>query len=75
MEIRTAHTALGRTGHLPPVFSTQSGIKSLIFQILLAVTVNNTVFWDVIPFGILEIFQCFGETYFFSVKDGIMPIY
>ena len=52
-----------RTGRLPPAFSTQSGSKSVIFKILMAVVVNNTLFWDVIPFGILEIFQRFGETY------------
>jgi hypothetical protein len=73
MEIRTANTALGRTGQLPPAFSTQSDSKSVIFKILMAVTVNNTVFWDVIPSGILEIFQRFGGTYCFNVKDGIMP--
>jgi len=56
MQLHTAITAIGRTGHLPPAFITQSGIKSVIFKILMAVTVNNTVFWDVIPFGILEIF-------------------
>jgi hypothetical protein len=61
-------------GHLPSVFSTQSGSKSVIFKILMAVTVNITVFWDMIPFGILEIFQRFGETYCFSAKDGIMPV-
>jgi len=40
---------------------------------LMAVTVNNTVFWDAIAFGILEIFKRFGETNCFSVKNGIMP--
>jgi hypothetical protein len=39
------------------------------FEVLTAVTMNSTVFWDVMPCSLLEVHRSFGGTYYFHLQD------
>jgi hypothetical protein len=42
-------------------------------EILTASTTKNTVFWDVTPCSLVEIYRRFGETYFLRLQVAEKP--
>jgi hypothetical protein len=46
-----------------------------IFQVLMSVNVMNTVFWDVPPCSLVDIYRYFVRTFYLNFQGSVVTVY